>query len=263
MPEPKDGLQDPKNPATPPASDPSQTPPKPEGDKSGQPADAGKQDQGKTVPHGAFHEEREKRKALDAKMEQIKALYGDKIRFDANGNVLPPENTVPSPAMAQPDAGNVHTVSDVQKQVDEMWDTDPKKAVRAEIALALNWFDQQSAAVDLQRDAARAKFNDFSRWESEINTYLRRLPLQQRTQPGIIDMAYNYVKGSKIDQILAAEKAEIARKLAAGEAVQGLAPGTSGAPPAQPSPNISEAEARAAAAMGMSTEDYLKHKVTR
>ena len=271
----KDGIQDPQNPVTPPVSDPSQipTPPvvkpgepvvPPVGIPLTEPAKEPAAVPG-TVPHGAFHEERERRKASDARIEQIKALYGDQIKFDIDGNVLPPEpvgNQVPSPAMAGQD--NVQSVSDVQKQVDEMWDTDPKKAVRTEIALALNWFDQQSAAVDLQRDTARTKFKDFSRYEGEINGYLRRLPLQQRTQLGIIDMAYNYVKGSKIDQILATERTEIARKLAAGEAVQGLTPGATGMPPVQPgAQTLTDDQRIAASAMGVSEEEYMKYVVTK
>ena len=65
---PKPGVK----PATPPAVEPGTKPA----------VEAGKPEPGtpeKQVPYGALHEERERRKASDAKFEQIKALYGDKI----------------------------------------------------------------------------------------------------------------------------------------------------------------------------------------
>lgn len=250
MPEPY-GSPDPNNPVSPPVGVKPPEPPKPEGVKPG----AAPEQQPSTVPYGALHEEREKRKALDIKLEQIKLLYGDKIKFDPMGNILPPEPIQP----VTPTTG-IQAISDLQRRVDETWEKDPKEAVRMEIGLAISWYDQQSALVDLQRDAARFKFPDFSKWESEINSYLRRLPLQQRTQPGIIELAYKYVKGDKIEQILETERAELARKYAAGEIVQGLPPGAgSGLPPGQ-GPTLTEDEMKVANAMNIPPNEYLKYK---
>jgi hypothetical protein len=207
--------------------------------------------QEKMVPHGAFHEERERRKSSDAKIEQIKALYGDKIKFDDYGNVLPPDQGPP--------VQNVQT-NDIARQVEEMWEKDPKQAVRAEIFMAINYYDQQSAQLDLQRDAARTRYPDFSKWESEVNGYIRRLPLQQRTQQGMIDMAYKYVKGDKIDQILQMERAELARKYAAGEMAQGLGPGTAPAFTPQAGVTVTDQERAVAQAMGMTIDEYVKNR---
>lgn len=255
----KDGVVDPKNqPASIPQDGKTGVPPKPEGDKPGT-APAAEPAGDKTVPYGALHEERERRKASDARIEQIKALYGDKIRFDEYGNVLPPDSqAVPAGATVQ------SAQVDMQAHVDKMWESDPKQAVRTEIAMAINWLDQTQAQMDLQRDAARGKYADFGRWETEVNSYLRTMPLQQRVRPGMIDMAYKYVKGDKIDAILQAERAELARKFAAGELVQGLgAPGTAPSAAAPAAPTLTDDERRIAQAMGVSEADYLKHKVQR
>lgn len=259
MPENKNGLPDPNKPA-PPAPEgvkPPVPPVQPEGGvkpPEGKPGTGTPQVTPPTegmVPHGALHEEREKRKESDAKLEQIKLLYGDKIRFDHMGNVVAPEPVTP--------ATNVQSPSDIQKRVEELWESDPKQAVRMEIGMAINWLDQQTAQVDIQRDNARSKYTDFSKWESEISSYLRRLPLQQRTQPGIIDLAYRYVKGDKIDDILKEQQAELARKYASGEAVQGLGPGTATGVPIPPGTGPTADQITAANAMGMSIEDYMKN----
>jgi len=250
----KDGVVDPKTqPSSAPLDVKPVVPPTPEGVKPGTPAEP----QDKTVPYGALHEERERRKSSDARYEQIKALYGDKIKFDEYGNVLPPEQVPIQPGT------NVQSPSDVQKQIEEMWEKDPKQAVRAEIAMAINWFDQTSAQMDLQRDAARTKYPDFNKWESEVNSYLRRLPLNQRVQQGIMDLAYKYVKGDKIDQILQAERAELARKYAAGEMAQGLGSAGTAATVNQPGGvTISDQERAVATAMGMTAEEYVKYRKT-
>lgn len=180
----------------------------------------------------ALHEEREKNRELAARLE----------------TQLPP--TTPPPS----------TGKTIQQELDELWETDPRKAVQAEMMYGFQWYDQVNTALDSQRSSLRAKYPDFSQYESQAMNYVRTLPLNQRSMNGVVEAAYFLQKGQSSDQIYQNAMQEIIRKIQAGESVQGLPSGTPpvGTPP--PGGKLTDQELAVAAAMGISPEDYMKNR---
>lgn len=223
---------------------PSATPP-PEANKPGAQGDPpANEDQ--TVPIRALHEEREKRQALQAESvalrEQVDQLKG----FLTN---KPEEPAVP--VQGDPNA--------FKQQLDELWETDPRKATQTEIQAAMDWYDRQNAGMQLQEDDAAKKFPDYNDYRTEIRTYLRKLPPQDRSKPGVVDLAYYASKGQKTDAIVQLKTEEILRKIKAGESVQGLNAGTTPASSLPQGVQATEEQVKVAEAMGMTLEDYLSH----
>ena len=225
---------------------PGQDEPHPEG---GQPeADP---DEGKVVPLKALHEERTKRQELQAEMEILKQIAGDNVLFDINGRPVPNQ---PQPGQQQQQHSNANNTS---KEIEQLWETDPRKAVQVEIMAAMSWRDSQETAVDNQILAASQKYQDFSKFDTTVRQYIRALPLEQRSKPGVVDLAYYVVKGQNSGTAVEAAKAEMLRKIQAGEAVQGLQPGTRPTPPAVKKDQITDEQARVAEAMGLTPEQYM------
>jgi hypothetical protein len=216
----------------------------------GTPAEPGVEDPTKTVPITALHEERDKRQSVQAQLDQIKTLLGDKVTFDSAG--IP---TLVEAPPAQP-ADNAN----YQAQLDKLWEEDPRKAVQAELQMAIDWYDNVNAQVDLQEDAVRKAHPDFDTFRSDVRMYIRKLPPAQRSRQGIVEMAYMVVKGQQVDKIVEDRNKELIRKLQAGESIQGLA-GTYSTPATPAGPHaITEDEKKVAAAMNMTPEDYIKYK---
>ena len=208
----------------------------------------------KTVPIEALHEERSKRQALDNQMTQLKAVLGDKFTFDANGNAVligaPAVNPNVNPEQAR-----------IQEEVEKAWNEDPKKAVRMEQMLALNWYDHIHWSIEDQKALLAEKNPDFRNHEKEINNYIRRLPLDQRATPGAVELAYLVVKGknpTNMDEARRQWEAEYIRKMQSGEAAQGIGGGTFSAPPAS-GVQATQDQINAAGAMGMKIEDYMRN----
>jgi hypothetical protein len=200
----------------------------------------------KTVPLTALHEEREKRQAIQAQLDQIKAMMGENIVYDANGKPIP----MPQQQQAQPQ-------DNVREQLDRMWEEDPRKAMQAEMQMALEWYDNVNAQVDIQETEIRNKYKDFDAFRNDVKNYIRRLPPAQRAKPGIMEMAYHVVRGQNVDKILQAREAELLKKYKAGESVQGLS-GTYSNPPATNGTVVTDDQKKVAEAMGMSVDDYIK-----
>ena len=204
------------------------------------------QDTAKTVPITALHEERDKRQAVQAELAQMKAMLGDKVVYDASGMPIIQQHEAPPQ-------------NDTREQLDRLWEEDPRKAMQTEMQMALEWYDNVNAQVDLQETAVRQKYKDFDTMRNEVKNYIRRLPAAQRAKPGIMEMAYLVVRGQNVDKIIQAREQELMKKFRAGESIQGLGSGTYSAPPKADAVALTDEQKAVAEAMGMSIEDYTKH----
>lgn len=232
--------------ATPPAS------PTPGASKPGAPAAVPPQGD-KTVPITALLEERDKRQSLQAELDAMRKIVGQNVLFDVHGNPVS-FNQPTQPTQANP----------VQQELEKLWETDPRRAVQTEIYQAMAWRDRQEAVVDQQEVSIAGKYPDYNDYRQEVRQYIRTLPIEQRGQPGVVELAYYIVRGQKVDNIIAKTKeqieAEYRAKIAAGESINPLPTGSSGEPPA-PNPNaLSEEEKKAADVMGVTYEDYVRYK---
>lgn len=221
----------------PPAPAPGQAPGTPDPSKTGTPP-AKPEPGAQTDPVkllAALQEERDRNKELSARLAQT-----------------PPATP---PASPPPGMGG----KTVQQELDELWETDPRRAVQTELMYGFQWYDQLNAATDSQRAALRVKYPDFSQYENQAMSYVRSLPLNQRSMPGVVEAAYFLQKGQSSDQIYKAAMDELIRKMQAGEAIQGLPAGTPQMTPGTKQ-ELTAQELAAAQAMGISPEDYLKYK---
>ncbi len=213
-----------------------------------------------TVPIAALHEERTKRQALDTKLAQLQALFGDKFRVDEQGNVVSIQTAPASPASPQAPM----TQEQFLKQLEKTWEEDPRKAVNMEVMMALNWYDSLNSVLESQKDVVRAKYQDFGTFEGEVNRHLKKLPMDQRSQVGAVELAYLVAKGSKADSMLQSEKdkavAELIKRIQAGEQIQGITGGTISVPSSTSGPKPTQDQVAAANAMGMKIEDYMKYQ---
>jgi hypothetical protein len=238
-------------PVTPsPVSKPGVTPP-PAAPKAGEPAVPGAVPP-TLVPITALHEEREKRQSLQAEVDALKKIAGQNVLFDINGN---PVQQTPQAAPPQ---------NEFAKELDRLWETDPRKAVQTELMAALNWYDQITANLDYQESTLSSKYPDFNDYRTEVRKYVRALPPDQRTREGIVELAYYAVRGQKVDGIIARTKAEMEaemlRKYQSGELAAGLPIGGVSVPPAVPGAiNLTPDQKNACVALGISETDYIKY----
>ena len=214
---------------------------------------AGQKPDAKMVPLEALHEERTKRQAMETKMAQMESMFGGQYRMEGD-RIVPNQPVQPPPQQSSGDA-------EMTAKLEKLWDEDPKQAVRTEQMLALQWYDNLQSAVEAQKEDIKSKYQDFATYESEINKYVKRLPLAQRAQNGAIELAYLVVKGQNSrgseEAIKKAAYDEFVRKMAAGEAIQGVPAGSFSQPPASPSNQPTDAQAAAAGAMGLTVEEYM------
>jgi len=204
------------------------------------------------VPITALHEERDKRQSLQAEIEVLKRVAGQNVLYDATGAPV-----AQSPQVAPPQ-------NDYAKQLDELWESDPRKAVQAELMAAINWYDKVNSDIDFQEGQLADKYADFNTYRTEVRRYVRTLPPEQRTKPGIVELAYYAIRGQKVDGIISKTKADIEaemmRKYQAGELAAGLPPGGVSAPPAVPGAvALTPDQKNACLALGITEADYVKN----
>ena len=203
----------------------------------------------KTVPLPELMKEREKRQGLEAERDSLRQTLAV-LQQQAQARTQYQQPMQP-PMQQQP-------MHDDRAALQQMWQDNPQKAVQAEIMMAINWFDRAGAQVDEQEAAIAVRYPDYNNFRTPIRNYLRTIPLQQRTQPGVVEAAYYFVKGQQVDNIIKNSNEELIRKMRAGEAIQGFDGAGAGAPPMQPQ-SLTEEQRRVAAAMGMTPEMYQKN----
>ena len=113
----------------------------------------------KGVPLAALQEERNKRQSIEAKLNQLQAVFGSQIAYDAAGNIIPLQQNQQQQQNVAPN--QPQDFGDVRKQLDQLWENDPRKAVQSELAMAINWYDNVNNSVEEEMDKVGEKFKDF------------------------------------------------------------------------------------------------------
>jgi len=199
-------------------------------------------DAGKTVPLPALHEARDEIRALKAEMDMLRSAQEQQTQMYQQ-----PQQQVYQQPQQNPMA-----------QIDELWETDPRQAFRAEMTMALNWRDEVDAHVDIQEDACSKKFTDFETYRKDVKRHLRTIPVAQRGKNGMVELAYYLVKGQNAGRVAGDGRVAAAPQFAA--AAQGVGGGSVGTvSPTNPN-QLTEAEVKTAQAMGLTNEQYLAGK---
>lgn len=230
--------------------------PTPEANKPGAPSPAApnpgastvppvvKPEEPKVVPITALHEERTKRQELESEIAQLKQ------------NVAGIQQNQAAPqAPQQPQADP----NEVRKQIEELWETDPKKAVQAEIMVALDWRDRMDATMDREADSLSGKYADFNNYRTQAQNYIRSLPLEQRAKHGVMELAYFIVRGQNVDSIVEQQKNELYQKFQAGEIAGNtvnIPPGSYAPTPATGQVQLNEDQLKVASMMNLTPEAY-------
>jgi len=236
--------------------------PSPEAQKQGQPTpEAQKQGASpqppaqKEVPIAALHEERNKRQEEHSRAEQLEREVAELRRMVSESQMH--QHQVPQQPAPQVDP---------RQELEQVWEEDPKKAVRMEIMYAMDWRDRIDSSLEVQADQLARKYPDFNNYRSTALGQVRALPLNQRGGQGILEAAYFMVRGQNADQLIQQREADLLEKYRRGEiSAQGLAnpSGTFSAPPAPESQPMTDEQARVAAAMGLTPEQYMAGQVQK
>jgi hypothetical protein len=194
----------------------------------------------------ALQEEREKRQALQSELEQLRRAV---------------QQPAPQQPQYQPQQQMQPAVDDWKEQIEKLWETDPRRAVQAEIMRAVTWYDTVSARVDHEAESLTNKYADFNNYRTAAMNYVRSLPHEQRATPGIVEMAYMLVRGQNVDNILKTREEELLARFQSGQMAGQLnVPGSYGSPQVhQGAVQLQEEQRMAAAAMGISDADYVKY----
>ena len=217
------------------------------------PADQG----GKTVPLPELLKEREKRQSTEAEKAQAlaeNASLKQTIAYIQQQSQMRQQPQYPGNQYQQFQPQQPPVAQEMQR----LWENDTQKAVQAEIMMAINWLDNVSQAVDMQESQIAQKYQDYGNFRDHVRSYMRSIPIAQRTQPGVVEAAYYFVKGQQMDSIVKSSQDEIIRKIRAGESIQGFDAG-SGAPPPPTTKALTEEQKRVASAMGLTPEQYQKN----
>ena len=218
--------------------------PSPEVEKPGASSTDGKQ-----VPLQALQEERGKRQDEQSRSQVLEAEVADLKRIVAESQQQQQQHILQQ-QQPQPDP---------KKELETLWEEDPRKAVQTEIMYAMDWRDRIDANLELQADSMSRKFSDFNNYRSAALGQVRSMPLNQRGGNGVLEAAYFYVRGQNADTMLQQRETELLEKYRRGEiSAQGLAtPPGSFTPPAPIEGTQLTAEQNAVAiAMGLTPEQY-------
>ena len=197
-----------------------------------------------TVPISALMEEREKRQALQTELENLKTTV-TQIQQRQQAPSIP--------------AAPLQSQEDLRVKMDKLWQEDPRKAVQMEISMATQWSDNVNAQVDSEASTLAGKYKDFNDYRDTAMRYVRALPLDQRARPGIVEMAYLVTRGQNVDHIIETQRAALqAQFLANPAAFQMPAGASAGSQAPAGGPQATEAQIRAAGAMKIPIEQYMK-----
>jgi hypothetical protein len=213
--------------------------------------DTGGQQQ--TVPLRALQEEREKRQALQTRVEQL-TQYVQQIAHNPGATTYGNAPQSPSQAHSGTNAGS-------QVDIDKLWESDPRKAVQATIQQSLSTYDSINASLESQASYLSNKYPDFNEYRQTAMNYLRTLPYDQRAQDGIVELAYMVARGQNVDNLIKTREQQLMEKFQRGElagSMTGTPAGAAGmtmVPGDQP--QLTADQKVAAEAMGISEADYI------
>lgn len=197
------------------------------------------------VPLASLMEEREKRQALQAELENLKSTVQQIQQRQ------PAQIPGVQPVQVQPN---------VKEEMDKLWQTDPRAAVDRTVMMAVQWQDNVNAQVDGEAAQLASKYQDFNSYRDTAMRYVRALPLDQRARPGIVEMAYLVTRGQNVDQIIEQQRQQMTQRFITNPAEFQMPSGSAPAPTGGNAPQATDAEARAAKAMNIPIDQYLKWK---
>ena len=230
-----------------PVQDPVQTPvtpTTPEGTPTGGTPTPGATGEPTMVPLPALQEERAKKQELQSELDALR-------------------KAVSTPGQPAVEATPAPQQGDYHKQLEKLWETDPRKAVQAEVMMGITWMDNVNTSLEEQMDTLSTSDPTFNQYRPQVRSYLKTLPLEQRSKPGIAGLALAVVKGQNVDDIVERTKQDLYEKFKRGELAGVVNPPSTGTftqPPVNTGVQASQEEINVAAAMGMSVEDYLQNK---
>ena len=121
------------------------------------------------------------------------------------------------------------------------------------------WMDNINTSLEEQMDGLSTKDPTFNQYRPQVRGYLKTLPLEQRSKQGIAELALAVVKGQNVDDIVERTKNDLYEKFRKGELAGVVNPPTAGTftqPPVVTANQLSQEQLNAAAAMGMTAEEY-------
>jgi hypothetical protein len=195
-----------------------------------------------------LQEEREKRQSLQAELDQVKQY----VQQTNAGTTYGTPQGAPQPAQAP--------IDQARAQIDKLWESDPRQAVRAEINQSLTYYDTVNANLEGQATYLSQKYPDFNNYRTTAMNYIRTLPYEQRAQDGIVELAYMVARGQNVDSILQTKEQELMEKFKTGQLAGSLhqPAGATGAPMTPTAGvTLTPDQTAAANAMGLSPEDYI------
>jgi len=207
----------------------------------------------KQVPLPALQEERAKRQEEHSRANTLEQEVAQLKRTVADQQIA--QHQVPQQPQVDP-----------RKELDQIWEDDPRKAVQVEIMYAMDWRDRIDSSLEAQADAMARKYPDFNNYRSTALGQVRSMPLNQRGGQGILEAAYFMVRGQNADTMIQQREAELLEKYRRGEiSAQGLSqPAGSFSTPAPTDGAVAtEEELRVAAAMGLTEADYMSGRVQK
>ena len=204
-----------------------------------------------TVPLRALQDEREKRQSLQTQVDQLTQQVQSIGQPNAGTTYV---------ANQQPQAAPQSTIDQQRAQIDQLWQTDPRQAVKAEISSSLSYYDNVNANIEAQANHLSQTHPDFNTYRQTAMNYIRTLPYEQRGQNGIVELAYMVARGQNVDSILQTRETELMEKFKTGQLAGALhqPAGASGVPltPAAGT-TLTQDQIVAANAMGMTEADYI------
>ena len=228
------------------------------GDTTPPPANGGDtsgQDANKTVPLAALHEERSKRQELQTEVENLKNLMQN-TQQQANAYGAPPHVQQQMQQQQQYQQQQL----DPSRELDEMWENNPRNAVNAQIGQAFAYYDNVNSHIESQMTQAATRYKDFNNYREQVRRYVNATPLQDRSKPGVVDVAYYIVKGQNADAAIEQARQASAQQTGAAFQTQGVGNSMPGVPQQGGDGTLSQEEQNVARVMGLTNEEYLANK---
>ena len=204
----------------------------------------------KQVPLPALQEERSKRQALESELADLRNIVTQTQQVQQQQHFQQQQ---------QPQV-------DPRKELEKLWEDDPRKAVQTEIMYAMDWRDRVDSSLEVQADTLARKYPDFNNYRSTSLGQVRSLPLNQRGGPGILEAAYFMVRGQNVDTMIKQRETELLEKYRRGElSAQGLAtpPGAFTAAAPIEGVQLTQDQINVASAMGLTPEQYASEIKTK
>lgn len=195
------------------------------------------------VPLSALHEERNKRQALAAELDQLRVTV-ESLKSQPQQHQQAPQQQVPEHG------------GPTNEQIEKLWEEDPKQAVRTEIMMAFNWYDQMSSQMEQVADQIANQNPDFNLIRGQVMNYVRSLPLERRNAQAV-QQAYFTIRGQNVDTILKQREAEMLAKMqipAGFQMPNGITPPSPSSPGG--SVSLTQDQINVAEMMGLTPEQY-------